>query len=123
MIKTSLRNQAACGLALANFATAKWPHRMAGLMFLVGLRTKLATIATRIEIVADLVRELPTSCAFETSVLGKHADELLSIIKSIISPTQLGADASDLDVQSHAVEPLQSHVKHHVEEIEAMQSC
>lgn len=91
-------------------------------MFLVGLRTKLATNAVRIETVADLARELCPSCALETNVLGEHADELLLIIKSIISPTQLGADASDLDVQSHAVELSQSHVEHYVEETEATQS-
>ena len=88
LARTNPRSQEACVLALVNCATTRWPRGMAGLMFPVGLRTRVTTSAARIETVADLARGLGPICELETSVLGEHADELVSIIKSVVSLTQ-----------------------------------
>lgn len=84
---TNTRNQKACVLALANFALTQWSNDyMAELMFPSTLRKSLAAGAARIDTNADLACKLSPTFALETSVLGKHADKLILIIKSALSP-------------------------------------
>ena len=103
--RTNIRIQDACSSALANFATARWPGGMAELMFPNALRKKLVTAAARIETVADIARKLGQNFAFETSVLGDHADKLISIIKTTVSPVQKDVDPRDTGIREYSETP------------------
>ena len=74
-------------------------------MFPDALRKKLVMAAARIETVADIACELGQNFALETSVLGDHADELISIIKTTVSPARRDVDLRDTGIREYSETP------------------